>query len=222
MELPRPWSEEPAMMKQLQLEQFLDQLASNEATPGGGSAAALMGAMGAALVSMVANLTIDKPKYAEVREEIEGVLRHSENLRIKLTKAMQNDVNAYHTVMAAYAMPKDTEQQKSERSEAIQNALKLATDAPLSCARLALEVMPLARRVAEIGNVNAIADSSVAAIAAHAALRSAVLNILVNTSAIHDKDFNKPHIAEAEHLLARGAALETAIFNMVKRKIITG
>lgn len=210
------------MMKQLSIENFLDQLASSQPAPGGGSAAAMMGAIGAALVSMVANLTAGKPKYAEVESEVAALLAQSETLRLKLIQALQDDVDAYNTVMEAYRLPKETDEQKAARSDAVQAALKLATKAPLGCARLALEVMPLAKRIAEIGNASAIADSSVAAIAAQAAMRSAVLNVLVNTAAIHDKAFCKPYIVEAEHLLAKGAALESEIFIMVKRKIIGG
>ena len=96
-------------MKQLPVEQFLDQLASSQPTPGGGSAAAVMGAMGAALVSMVANLTVGKKKYAEVEPQVKEVLAESEKLRGQLTAALQEDVAAFDTVMAAYGLPKDTD-----------------------------------------------------------------------------------------------------------------
>ena len=202
------------------VENFLDQLASGAATPGGGSAAAVMGAMGAALVSMVANLTIGKPKYAGVEDEIKTLLEQSETLRTRLTSALQDDIHAYNTVMAAYDLPKDTDQEKVARNAAIQAALKQATEAPLACARLALEVIPLAKRIAGIGNINAISDGGVAAIAAQAALRSALLNVFVNTAVIKDKAFCAPCIVETEHLLAKGAALETEVFTMVKHKIL--
>ena len=95
-----------------------------------------------------------------------------------------------------------------------------ATEAPLACARLALEVIPLAKRIAGIGNINAISDGGVAAIAAHAALRSALLNVFVNTAVIKDKAVCAPCIVEKEHLLAKGAALETEVFTMVRHKIL--
>lgn len=202
------------------VENFLDQLASGAATPGGGSAAAVMGAMGAALVSMVANLTIGKQKYAGVEDEVKALLAQSETLRARLTTALQDDIHAYKMVMAAYDLPRNTEQQKVARNVAIQVALKQATEAPLVCARLALEVIPLAKRIAGIGNINAISDGGVAAIAAQAALRSALLNVFVNTAVIKDKAFCASCLAEAEHLLAKGAALETEVFTLVKQKIL--
>ena len=97
-------------MKQLPVEGFLDQLASAQPTPGGGSAAAVMGAMGAALVSMVANLTVGKKKYAEVEPQVKDVLAESEKLRAQLTAALQEDVAAFDTVMAAYGLPKDSDE----------------------------------------------------------------------------------------------------------------
>ncbi len=199
---------------------FLDQLASGAATPGGGSAAAVMGAMGAALVSMVANLTIGKQKYAEIEGEVKDLLEQSEILRARLAAVLQDDIHAYDRVMAAYGLPKATDQEKVMRNQAIQAALKQATEAPLACARLALEVIPLAKRIAGIGNINAISDGGVAAIAAQAALRGALLNVFVNTAVIEDKAFCALCIAEAEQLLAKGAALEAEVFTMVKHKIL--
>lgn len=207
-------------MKQLPVEQFLDQLASSQPTPGGGSAAAVMGAMGAALVSMVANLTVGKKKYAEVEPQVKEVLAESEKLRAQLTAALQEDVAAFDTVMAAYGLPKDTDEQKAARSVAIQAALKEATEAPLHCARLAHKVLPLTLRIAEIGNVNIISDAGVAVLAAQAALRSAVLNVFVNAAAIEDKSFAQPRMDEAERLMAEGAAMDAKVFGFVKQTIL--
>ncbi len=209
-------------MKQLAVEQFLDQLASGQPTPGGGSAAAVMGAMGAALVSMVANLTLGKKKYAEVESEVQVLLAQSEELRGQLTAALQEDVAAFDTVMAAYGLPKDTDEQKAARSAAIQAALKEATEAPLHCARLAHKVLPLTLRIAEIGNVNIISDAGVAVLAAQAALRSAALNVFVNAAAIDDKAFAQPRMDEAERLMAEGAALDAKVFGLVKQTILGG
>jgi formiminotetrahydrofolate cyclodeaminase len=207
-------------MKQLPVEQFLDQLASSQPTPGGGSAAAVMGAMGAALVSMVANLTVGKKKYAEVEPQVKQVLAQSEQLRAKLTAALQEDVAAFDTVMAAYGLPKDTDEQKAARSAAIQAALEEATEAPLHCARLAHQVLPLTLRIAEIGNVNIISDAGVAVLAVQAALRSAVLNVFVNAAAIEDKSFAQPRMDEAERLMAEGAAMDAKVFGFVKQTIL--
>lgn len=206
-------------MQQQPLGHFLDRLASARPAPGGGSAAAVMGAMGAALVSMVANLTIGKRPYAEVEDEVAALREQAEALRLKLTCALQQDVDAYLAVMAAYALAKETPAQQAARSAAIQTALQLATEVPLACARLALEALPLAGRIAQIGNAHAVADAGVAAIAAQGALRSAVLNVLVNIAAIQDQAFSAPRRAEAEQLMVRGAALEANVFDLVRCKI---
>ena len=135
------------MMTDESLQTFLDQLASRASTPGGGSAAGLMGAMGAALVSMVCNLTLGKEKHADVAPEMAEVLATAERLRAGLTDAIAADIAAFDAVMAAYGLAKATEDEKSRRTAAIQVALKQATEAPLDCARLAAEVISLSRPV---------------------------------------------------------------------------
>ena len=119
------------MFKEQQLQTFLDQLASKASTPGGGSAAAIMGVMGAALISMVANLTVGKKKYEDVESEMQGFLEQSEALRTRLTGMIQADVDVFDKVMAAYGMARETEADKEQRSQAIQAALKEAADVPL-------------------------------------------------------------------------------------------
>jgi formiminotetrahydrofolate cyclodeaminase len=182
---------------------FLDELASSQATPGGGSAAAVMGAMGAALVSMVCNLTIGKKNYAEVEPEMQAILKDAESLRARIAGMVAEDVEAFDQLMAAYGLPKDSDAEKSERSAAIQAGLKAATDAPLACARACAEVITLSARVAEKGNRNVISDAGVGALAAQAALRSAALNVYINVPMIKDTAFAESRKAEVEALLSR-------------------
>ncbi len=182
---------------------FLDELASSQATPGGGSAAAVMGAMGAALVSMVCNLTIGKKNYAEVEPEMQAILKDAESLRARIAGMVAEDVEAFDQLMAAYGLPKDSDAEKSERSAAIQAGLKAATDAPLACARACAEVITLSPRVAEKGNRNVISDAGVGALAAQAALRSAALNVYINVPMIKDTAFAESRKAEVEALLSR-------------------
>ena len=118
------------MIVQQPVTTFLDDLASGSATPGGGSAAAIMGAMGAALVSMMCNLTIGKKNYAEVEGEMQSLLAAAEELRLQLAGMVAEDIGAFDALMAAYAMPKDTDEQKTKRSAAIQEGLKAATVVP--------------------------------------------------------------------------------------------
>ena len=206
-------------IKDTAIEPFLDALASNAATPGGGSAAAILGAMGAALVSMVCNLTIGKKKYAEVEEEMKGVLAKAEDLRHRLTGMIQDDVKAFDTVMGAYGMPKETDAEKAARGEAIQVALKQATEVPIACCRVAREVIDLALVASEKGNLNVISDAGVGVLAANAALRSAALNVFINAKMISDKSFVDAKLKELDGLLAGADALTEKTYDIVKGKV---
>lgn len=203
-------------MKKLPVENFLDLLAAAQPTPAGGSTSALIGAMGAALVSMVARLTVNKDKYAQAHEEMAAVLEASEALREQLTEAMQQDIKAYNKVMSAYALPSQGANE-IKRNDAIQAAFKEATEAPLICIRLSLQVIPLARYAVQAGNANAVADAAVAAIAAYAALRGAALNVITNCAAIEDQAFCAAAIKEANQALTEGAGLEAEVFELARR-----
>lgn len=206
-------------LKQKSVQVFLDELASKASTPGGGSAAAVQGAQSAALVSMVCNLTIGKPKYAEVETEMQALLEKSEALREKLTAMIQADVDVFDSVMATYGLPKDTDEEKAVRSEAIQAALKDATDVTLECAKACAETIGLCRIAAEKGNVNVVSDAGVAVMAGYSALKSAALNVYINAGGIRDKEFSTAKLAELEKIMA-GKEIETEeIYQIVKDKI---
>ena len=207
------------MFTEQQLQTFLDQLASRASTPGGGSAAAIMGAMGAALISMVANLTVGKKKYEDVEAEMQGFLEQSEALRTRLTGMIQADVDVFDKVMAAYGMARETEADKEQRSRAIQAALKEATDVPLACAQLCADVIELCRPVAEKGNLNVISDAGVAVLAAHAALRSAALNVYINIGGIKDSDFVNDRRKKLEFVLSGAGIATETVYELVKSKL---
>lgn len=190
------------MIEDTPLQQFLDELASQSSTPGGGSAAAIMGAMGAALVSMVCNLTVGKQNYAEVGELMANTLAQAEALRARLIGLVQADIRAFDAVMAAYGLPRQTEPEKQARSARIQEALKGATEAPLECAQACADIIALSRVVAEQGNRNVVSDAGVAVLAAHAALRSAALNVQINIKAIKDSEFVAQASRRLEAILA--------------------
>lgn len=208
-----------ARIKDTAVEPFLDALASQAATPGGGSAAAIIGAMGAALVSMVCNLTIGKKKYAEVEGEMKDVLAKSEALRLKLTGMIEDDVKAFDAVMAAYGMAKETDAEKGVREKAIQAALKQATDVPLRCCQAAREVIDLAAIASDKGNLNVISDAGVAVLAAYAALRSAALNVFTNARMITDKTFAEAKLKELNALLAGAESATEKAYGVVKGKL---
>ncbi len=179
---------------------FLDQLASAAPTPGGGGAAAVMGAMGAALISMVARLTIGKKGYEAREEAARALLADSEALRSRLMPMVAEDAQAFETLMAAYRLPKDDEAAKARRSVAIQAGLKAATLAPLQCARAAAEVLRLAERAAGISHPSVISDVGVAALAGAAALRSAELNVMINVPQLKERGFADAAKSELEAL----------------------
>ncbi len=175
------------MIQQEPLEYFLDQLASSAPTPGGGSAAALCGALSAALSSMVANLTLGREKYRDVEPAIRESLEQSERLRADFTRLINDDIAAYGALSAAYHLPKATPDEQAARSAQIQQALTGAAEAPLRMAEQARQALDLCHTLADIGNRNVISDVGVATIAAHAALESAELNVLINLKAIKDR-----------------------------------
>lgn len=206
-------------IKDTEIEQFLAALASQSATPGGGSAAAIIGAMGAALVSMVCNLTIGKKKYVEVEGDMKDVLAQSEALRVKLIGMIEDDVKAFDAVMGAYGMPKESDADKAKRDQAIQAALKLATDVPMACARAARQVIDIAATASDKGNLNVISDAGVGVLAGYAALRSAALNVFTNARMITDKTFAEAKLKELNELLAGAEGATEKAYGVVKGKV---
>jgi formiminotetrahydrofolate cyclodeaminase len=198
---------------------FLDDLASERPTPGGGGAAAVCGAIGAALVSMVANLTIGKKNYEAVSEDLAAVKARAEMLRAELTAAIEEDVVAFNAVMGAYGLPRASDEEKAQRTAAIQAALKDATLTPLRAVKACFEVIAVSAAAAEKGNLNVISDAGVAVLAANAGLRSAALNVFINAKAIKDRDFAETQLAEVNALLARAAEMTEQVYQTVRTKI---
>ncbi|SMF95120.1 Formiminotetrahydrofolate cyclodeaminase [Methylomagnum ishizawai] len=207
------------MIKDQPIEHFLDALASKAPTPGGGSAAAIMGAMGAALVGMVGNLTVGKKNYEAVEAEMKAMLEQADGLRARLTDLIRADVEAFKQVMGAYALPKDTDAQKQARAEAIQAALKTATDVPLDCARACAEIVRLSRIAAEKGNRNVASDAGAAVAAGYAALRCSALNVHVNVGSIKDGEFVASRLAELDRIMAGMEEMDREVYALVKGKL---
>ncbi|WP_426991056.1 methenyltetrahydrofolate cyclohydrolase [Methylomonas sp. CM2] len=206
-------------IKDQSVQLFLNELASKQATPGGGSAAALLGAQGAALVSMVCNLTIGKPKYAEVDAELRVLLVEAEALRETLTGMIQADVEVFDRLMACYGLPKASDEEKTHRTEQIQAVLKDATDVPLACARACAQAIALSRVAAEKGGQAVISDAGVAVMAAFAGLKSAALNVRINAGALKDRAFADSRLAELQALLTTGEQEAEAIYRIVQDKL---
>jgi formiminotetrahydrofolate cyclodeaminase len=180
------------MYRELTATAFLDALASSSPEPGGGAAAALVGATGAALVSMVANLTIGKPQYAVAQADMEQAREKAEILRDRLVAAIDRDSDAFRGVMAAYTLPRGTDGEKAARRAAIQDALKAASLEPAEVVSLCREVAVWSRVAAEKGNASAISDAAVAALLADAAAQSAAFNVKINLKSITDTTFRDP------------------------------
>jgi formiminotetrahydrofolate cyclodeaminase len=206
-------------IKHKSIQVFLDELASKSATPGGGSAAALMGAQAAALTSMVCNLTIGKPKYAEVETDMQALLAKSEALREKLLSMIKADVDVFNRLMETYGLPKETDAEKAARTDAIQTLLKDATQVPLDCAKACAEAIQLSKIAAEKGSVAVISDAGVAVMSAYGGLKSAALNVYINTASLKDRVFAEAKLAELESLLAGADEISEQVYQLVKTKL---
>ncbi|MFN0157459.1 MAG: cyclodeaminase/cyclohydrolase family protein [Bacteroidota bacterium] len=180
---------------------FLSELASNSPAPGGGSVAALSGALASALTSMVCHLTIGKKKYADVEDDMKKVLAQSEILRTTFTALIDKDTDAFNKVMEAYTLPKDNESQKALRAAAVREATKEATLVPLEVMKHCIDGMALAQEVAANGNVNSISDAGVSALMFNAACEGAALNVRINLNGLEDPEFVGWKSEEVESLL---------------------
>jgi len=203
----------------LSVKGFLSELGSSSPAPGGGSVAALSGALGAALVSMVCHLTIGKKGYENVSDEMNEVLKKSDILKEKLTLLVDEDTNAFNKVMTAYKMPKETDEEKEKRRNTVQDALKNAANVPLDVMRQCVNVLNLAKTASEKGNKNSVSDAGVAALMSWAGIKSAALNAEINLSGIKDEKFVSEMKNEVETLTSNGEKIKDEIIKTVKNKI---
>ena len=193
---------------------FVTELASDSAAPGGGSAAALAGALGAALTTMVCNLSLDEEKFQAVLPEIQAIRLQASALKEKLTNAVDEDAQAFNSVMNAYKLPKSNDEEKRARLATIQQSMKQAALLPLGVAGDSLEALKLAARILPLGNQNAASDAAVSGLMAYAAIQGALYNVKINLGFIKDADFcatTRDRItAISTEAKQENAALETA------------
>jgi formiminotetrahydrofolate cyclodeaminase len=200
---------------------FLERLGSSHPVPGGGSAAALAAAMGAALVAMVAELTIGRPAYAEHEATITELRTGATERQAELLALAQQDADAYGVVVQARRLPKESEAEVAARSAALAAAMREAARIPLRVAVVAAEVLGLAERIAPIGNRNAVSDAGVAAQLATAGLRGAVLNVRINVPYLAaDDPLRASAPAEIERLEARATKGEQAALAAVDARLV--
>jgi len=176
------------LLANLKITEYLEKAAEGTAVPGGGSVAALNASLAAGLIEMVANLTIGKKGYEAVEEEMKDISRESNELRDKLTSAIDRDASAYSEVMAAFKLPKATAQEKELRKQVIQRAFKHAALVPMEVANQAVKVIDLAGRAVDGGNRNAVTDGVVAAMNARTAVLAALYNVKINLASIEDDE----------------------------------
>ena len=199
---------------------FLDDLAAPAPTPGGGSVAALSGAIGGSLLSMVAGLTIGKKGYESVSDRMVEIKAVLGPMRGRFSDAVQKDAGAFDAVMAAFKLPKGTDAEKDVRTRAVQEATRGACEVPLGVMRLAAAALGLCAEVAEKGNRNSITDAGVAGHALYTALRGAHLNVLVNLGSLKDQAYVSSVREESSRLLKQGRELSIVVENTVEKGIV--
>jgi formiminotetrahydrofolate cyclodeaminase len=199
----------------LTLGEFLEGLGSSDPTPGGGAAAAVAGALGAALIEMTANLTIGRPRLVDVQEQALRIEQRASDLRARLEQLGDADAEAFDRVSAAYKLPRADEAQQAARSRAIQDALRGAADVPLESARISAKVVQLAEEAAPVLNAAVISDVLVGALLAQAAVNGAALNVEINLASMTDA-------ATAEHYARELASASEGVAERVERILATG
>lgn len=197
---------------------FLDELASALPAPGGGSAAAYAGAMGAALVAMVSGLTIGRKKYAEAEAEMQAVRVMAEKLRAEMTQTVDDDAASFEAVIGAFKLPKETEEQQIARTAAIQRATLNAAHIPLHSAERSVKIMELAVKCAEHGNLNAISDALSGFAMSRASLTAAAYNVRINIHSLPDKSAGDGYLSELADLEKQADTLETKIRIVMKER----
>ncbi len=203
----------------LNLREFTNELSVDSPAPGGGSAAALCGALSAALSSMVANLTFDKNDYKDVHPEMKKIAVAAQHLKDEFLKAVDRDTQAFNAVMAAFKLPKKTDSQKSERSEMIETATQTATMVPYQVLEMCCEALKLAREASLKGNRNSLSDAGVAGCTAHAAALGAFYNVKINLLDIKDEDFKARTTKDADDLLRKADELADEIKELMKKEL---
>lgn len=198
-------------MKDMTIEAFAQQTASREPVPGGGSISALAGAMAAALAEMVAGLTIGKKKYAQAEEEMQAAIPPMRRAQEQLLEDIRRDSESFDLYMQALTLPKETEEEKAARKQAMQEGLKAAVKVPLSVAKTAVTILPAAELMVTKGNRTAETDGLVAAMMARTAVLGALFNVKINLASIEDQAFTEEVSREVKALEAEAVTMEKRI-----------
>ncbi len=206
-------------LAELKTAEFVDLLASDAPAPGGGSAAALEGALGAALTAMVCSLTVGKKKYAEYEELAAEAQKKANDLKARFVDVMDRDTEAFNVVSAAFGMPKATDEEKAARSAAIQKGLEGCTRTPFEMMELAVETLELTASILGKSNDSAASDLGVSALSLRAAIQGAWLNVLINIGSLKNKELAEDYRAKGEALLAKALPLADQIYDTVVKSM---
>jgi formiminotetrahydrofolate cyclodeaminase len=202
----------------LRVDEFLSALGSPEPTPGGGTAAAVSGALGAALVEMVTALTLSKEKFAEVHPAIRGIAEAASAARAEMLALAREDALSYEAVVAARRLPKETEEEKAARSRAISEANRVATEVPMRTARAAVRLLAALPELAEKGNPSAASDAGTAALLLEATTAAALLNVGINLPGVQDPGFVAEMNRETVNLQQEAERLRSKVLASVRKK----
>ena len=206
-------------LAELKTAEFVDLLASDAPAPGGGSAAALEGALGTALTAMVCGLTVGKKKYAEFEELAQSAQAKALDLKARFVDVMDRDTEAFNVVSAAFGMPKATDEEKAARSAAIQKGLEGCTKTPFEMMELAVETLELTASILGKSNDSAASDLGVSALSLRAAIQGAWLNVLINIGSLKNKELAEDYRKKGEALLAKALPLADEIYDAVVKSM---
>lgn len=211
------------MLLEKSVEEFVASVASKDPAPGGGSVAALSSSLGSALTTMVGNLTIGRKSYEKLTTEqqraVDQNFENVQSLMERLNQLVEEDTTAFNGVMKAFKMPKDSDEEKKARKEAIEEATKEALEVPLTVGKESLEVLKLQQVFADYGNPNAITDVGVGALLAYAGLEGALFNVLINLQGLSDEEYIKDIKKQCEELKQEGNQLKEATLTTVYEKL---
>jgi glutamate formiminotransferase/formiminotetrahydrofolate cyclodeaminase len=211
--------EKDAPLVKMTLSEFADETASESPAPGGGSIAAYVGTLGAALAGMVANLSSHKRGWDERWEEFSDWAEKAESIKSRLLALVDEDTKAFNKIMESFGLPKGNEAEKAVRSKAIQDATRYAIEVPLKVMETAMGAMPVAKAMAAIGNPNSVTDAGVGALCIRTAVIGAYLNVKVNAAGYKDTAFTNEVLSRAEKMVAEIQEQEKEVLELVHGKI---
>ncbi len=203
----------------LNIREYIEKLASKEPVPGGGGASAVCGALGAALASMVCNLTIGKKKFAEYEGELTAILNDAQRLSAELLHLSDEDARVFEPLAKAYSLPKNTPEEIEHRDKVMEQVLLEAAEVPLNIMRVIAEVIKLHHRLKDISSMLAISDVGCGIIMAKSALYAASLNVFINTKAMKNKETAEKLNAETDALLREYSSMADEAFEFVNNKL---